>query len=131
MLLAHEKKTAAYLSELFHKGLIVKKYRVEVLGRLCDNGGAGIIDLPLDGKSAVTEYCMESYDPVSNASVALVTIRTGRFHQIRRHFDMIGHPVMGDPKYGRGNKNREGMRLTAYSLSFRCPVSGAAVEYSV
>ena len=34
---------------------------------------------------------------------------------------MIGHPVMGDPRYGRGNKNTEGLRLAAVRLGFDCP----------
>jgi len=44
---------------------------------------------------------------------------------------MVGHPVMGDPKYGKGNKNREGMKLTAVSLKFRCPFSGRYMEFRI
>ena len=36
----------------------------------------------------------------------------------------IGHPVMGDPRYGRHNKNREGICLAAVDLRFECPLSG-------
>jgi tRNA pseudouridine32 synthase/23S rRNA pseudouridine746 synthase len=50
-----------------------------------------------------------------------VEIITGRTHQIRRHFDMIGFPVVGDPRYGEGNKNRTGLKLFATSLAFTCP----------
>jgi tRNA pseudouridine32 synthase / 23S rRNA pseudouridine746 synthase len=131
MIFAHDKQTAACLSELFQKNLIIKKYRVEVLGNLQERGRKDIIDLPLDGKSAITEYDVISFDPTSNTSVADVIIKTGRLHQIRRHFDMLGFPVMGDPKYGKGNKNKEGMKLTAYSLAFRCPVSGRDAEFSM
>jgi tRNA pseudouridine32 synthase/23S rRNA pseudouridine746 synthase len=53
-----------------------------------------------------------------------VIIRTRRKHQIRLHFEMIGFPVMGDPRYGEGNKNTEGMKLTATALEFKCPCSG-------
>jgi tRNA pseudouridine32 synthase/23S rRNA pseudouridine746 synthase len=52
-----------------------------------------------------------------------VIIRTGRKHQIRLHFEMIGFPVMGDPRYGEGNKNTEGMKLNATALEFECPLS--------
>jgi len=34
---------------------------------------------------------------------------------------MIGHPVLGDPKYGKGNKNKDGLKLLAYALEFRDP----------
>ena len=129
MLIAHSKEAAARLSELFQKNLILKKYRVEVLGDLAGRCRKGTIDLPLDGKTANTEYEFESYDPASNTSTADVTIRTGRLHQIRRHFDMIGFPVKGDPKYGKGNKNKEGMKLVAYALQFVCPFKREEVRF--
>jgi tRNA pseudouridine32 synthase/23S rRNA pseudouridine746 synthase len=131
MLIAHSKDAASKLSALFRENLIVKKYRVEVLGNLAEKSAEGKIDLPLDGKPALTEYKIESYDPAVNISVVDVTIKTGRLHQIRRHFEMIGYPVMGDPKYGKGNKNSEGMKLIAYFLAFRCPVQGRPVEFSI
>ncbi|MFZ5998041.1 MAG: RluA family pseudouridine synthase [Nitrospirota bacterium] len=130
MLLVHSKDAAAKLSELFRDNRIVKRYRIEVLGNPAEKGKTGTIDLPLDGKSALTEYEVERYDPERNISIVNVTIKTGRLHQIRRHFDMIGFPVMGDPKYGRGNKNIEGMRLTAVSLKFVCPYKKKEVEFT-
>jgi tRNA pseudouridine32 synthase/23S rRNA pseudouridine746 synthase len=123
MIFAHNKKTAAKLSELFQKNLIEKKYRIEVLGKLSEKSAKGAITLPLEDKPAITEYEVEAYSPESNTSTVDVTIRTGRLHQIRRHFEMLGYPVMGDPKYGKGNKNKEGMKLVAYSLAFICPIS--------
>ncbi len=129
MLIAHDKKTAAALSELLQKNLITKRYRAEVLGDLDDP--RGVIKFPLDEKPATTEYHVLSYDPERNISTVDISISSGRLHQIRRHFEMIGHPVMGDPKYGKGNKNTEGLKLTAMSLKFRCPVAGHGVEYSL
>jgi tRNA pseudouridine32 synthase/23S rRNA pseudouridine746 synthase len=85
--------------------------------------------LPLGGREAVTEFAVRSYDAAGNTTTVDVVIRTGRLHQIRRHFDMIGFPVMGDPRYGKGNKNTEGMKLHALSLRFRCPFTGSDVEY--
>jgi len=129
MLIAHSREAAAKLSEIFQKKEIIKEYRVEVLGNLGEPGRKGTIDLQLDSKSAATDYEVISYDPERNISTVSAYIRTGRLHQIRRHFDMIGHPVMGDPKYGKGNKNKEGMKLTAASLKFRCPFSLREVEF--
>ena len=131
MLLAHDRNAAARLSELFQQGMIAKKYRIEVLGDLGAKGRQGTIDLPLDGKHAVTMYEVESYHRGSDTTTAGVTIKTGRLHQIRRHFDMIGFPVMGDPRYGKGNKNTAGMRLSAVSLRFICPFTGREVESSM
>lgn len=129
MLIAHSKKAAAALSELFRRNLVSKTYRVEVLGNLLARGHRGIIDIPLDEKPARTDYEVTSYDDKHNVSLVCVRIITGRLHQIRRHFDMIGHPVMGDPRYGRGNKNTEGMKLSAVALKFSCPFQNRIVEY--
>jgi tRNA pseudouridine32 synthase/23S rRNA pseudouridine746 synthase len=129
MLLAHDKQGAASLSQLLRQRGISKRYRVEVLGDLGAKGGAGLVDLPLDGKSAITEYEVLSYDPETDTSMVEVILRSGRRHQIRRHLDMAGHPVMGDPRYGQGNKNRTGLRLVAVGLRFVCPFAGREVEF--
>jgi tRNA pseudouridine32 synthase/23S rRNA pseudouridine746 synthase len=131
MLIAHTRQAAAQLSELFQKNLITKRYRADVLGNIGEKGDKGILEFPLDGKSAITEYQVISFDPGKNISIVDIVIKTGRLHQIRRHFDMLGHPVIGDPKYGKGNKNVEGLRLAAVSLEFRCPVTGKEVEFSI
>ncbi len=131
MLIAHTGSAAAKLSELFQKNLVIKKYRIEVLGNVGERSMKGAIDLPLDGKKALTEFEVQSYQPHNNISTVNVIIKTGRLHQIRRHFATIGYPVMGDPKYGRGNKNSEGMRLVAYSLAFRCPFRNEIVEFTM
>lgn len=45
--------------------------------------------------------------------------------------DAIGHPVLGDPRYGTGNRNTEGLRLSACRLAFHCPFTGARREFSL
>ncbi len=129
MLIAHSRCAAERLSEIFRKNLIVKEYRAEVLGNAGSTGHCGRIVFPLDGKPSATEFEVMSFSVEKNTSIVNVRIKTGRLHQIRRHFDMIGFPVMGDPKYGRGNKNREGMRLRAVSLRFLCPFENREVEF--
>lgn len=129
MILAHTKAAAAKLSKLLQDNGIDKQYRVTVLGRLSPEQGK--IDLPLDHKPALTRYALTAYDPATDTSVAEVTLKTGRLHQIRRHFAMLGHPVLGDPKYGVGNKNSTGMELVAHHLAFRCPLTGKEVRISL
>ena len=72
------------------------------------------INKDLDQKTAKTVII--SSKAADDRTQAEVEILTGRYHQIRRHFDMIGHPIMGDPKYGRGNKNRDGLKLIGHRL---------------
>ena len=128
MLIAHDGQAAARLSTLFRDNLIAKRYRVQVRGEVQQREGE--IDLPLDGKAALSRYTRIDYDRASDVTTLEVSIATGRLHQIRRHFAMIGHGVMGDPRYGSDNKNRDGMQLTAVGLRFRCPFSGRDMDYS-
>ena len=120
-IVAHSKQAAARLSSLFRNQNVVKRYRIEVRGNISDYGSRGQIDRELDGKPALTSYRMREYDPLADTSTVNVVLHTGRKHQIRRHFNQIGYPVMGDHRYGKGNKNTDGMRLVAYALEFECP----------
>lgn len=128
MLVAHSSEAAAGLSELFNRNQIEKEYRIEVLG--CPDK-EGTIELPLDNKPAATSYEVISFDKMNNTTTVKVFIQTGRLHQIRRHFNMIGHPVMGDPAYGEGNKNSEGMKLAAVALRIHCPFTNKDVEFNL
>jgi tRNA pseudouridine32 synthase/23S rRNA pseudouridine746 synthase len=132
VLVAHDSAAAAALSALLREAKVVKRYRAEVVGDVeAGRGKEGTIDLPIDEKPARTSFRVFSRDAVRNTTTLEVTIETGRHHQIRRHFEAIGHPVLGDPRYGAGNKNREGMRLAAVFLAFREPFSGEEVELTV
>jgi tRNA pseudouridine32 synthase/23S rRNA pseudouridine746 synthase len=131
VLVAHDKEAAGKLSRLFQTRKIIKRYKAKVLGKLVQKEIEGSIRLTLDDKPALTEYKTVLYDLSSNTTQVDVVIHTGRKHQVRRHFDMIGHPVMGDPRYGEGNKNSEGMQLTANALEFECPFSGKYKEFII
>lgn len=129
MLIAHTQTAARRLSQMFQRQQIRKQYVIGIAGRLEHQQGE--ITQPLDGKPACTEYQVMAYDVVSNTSQLLVEIKTGRTHQIRRHFELIDHPVMGDPRYGRYNKNQQGLQLRATRLSFVCPFSSQQREFDL
>jgi tRNA pseudouridine32 synthase/23S rRNA pseudouridine746 synthase len=120
MLIAHTKRAASSLSQIFQAHLVLKQYAITVLGLWQQDEGS--IVLSLDGKEAVTGYQLLGQDLEQGTSRLLITLQTGRFHQIRRHFAMNGFPVMGDPKYGSGNKNNTGLALRAVHLAFDCPL---------
>ncbi len=120
MIIAHSREAAMSLSRLFQNHLIDKRYQVEILGNIF-NRPENSISFPLDGKEAITEYEAVTYDSATNTSRVMVHLKTGRLHQIRRHFELIGHPVIGDPRYGTGNKNKKGLQLVADQLRFVCP----------
>jgi 23S rRNA pseudouridine1911/1915/1917 synthase len=54
---------------------------------------------------------------------------TGRTHQLRVHLSFIGHPVLGDPKYGR-RLNDIRLALHAKSISFRHPRTGKTMSFT-
>ncbi|MDQ6977241.1 MAG: pseudouridine synthase, partial [Ghiorsea sp.] len=93
-----------------------------------------------DAQDAVTHYkrlaTVELDEPVgryntSRYSLLRLTPKTGRKHQLRRHFKHIFHPIVGDTTHGDGKHNqmfRDKMNchrllLAATSLSFEHPVS--------
>jgi 23S rRNA pseudouridine1911/1915/1917 synthase len=58
-----------------------------------------------------------------------VDLLTGRKHQIRVHLADIGHPVVGDRKYGKGNDAHKRLALHARSISFQHPFSGTQLTF--
>lgn len=122
VMLAHTKQAAAALSKLLADGAVDKRYRVLAQGYLGQPGERIQVDLPLDGKPCGTEIEVLAHTSEGN-SVLDVSLRTGRKHQIRRHLEAIGHPVMGDPRYGRDNAWKAGLQLRAWRVGFACPVT--------
>ena len=128
VLVAYDKRGAQLLSQLFRKRQIKKTYLAQVVGNVSKSlGAAGQIDASLDGKKALTHFRVVHQS--QNDSTIQANITTGRFHQVRRHFDMVGHPIIGDPRYGQTNKNQEGMKLVASSLEFCHPLSKEFIVY--
>ena len=127
MVIAYDPRSAHALSELFQKNAIEKTYEAIVMGDLPE-GLRETIDASLDGKKAITHY--EVLLTEKGLSLLRLKIETGRLHQIRRHLDHIGHPVLGDPKYGKNNKNRDGLKLFARSIRFIDPWSKSEVFFS-
>lgn len=66
--------------------------------------------------SIVTSYrTIESGKNVSYLEIELIT---GKTHQIRAHLAALGHPIVGDPKYGPGDKTNKHQLLHAYRVIF-------------
>jgi len=142
------------LSSQFQSRRVAKTYLAFVWGRPRD--ASGKIDLPL-GRSerdrkkiashgrklrpAVTRYRVLKRWP----AVSLLELKpeTGRTHQLRVHLAELGHPIVGDPTYGRRQlkaselspaltailKETPFQLLHAWRLSFVHPVSGKEISF--
>ena len=76
-----------------------------------------------DGKPAVTNY--EVINENSRYSYLRVLIETGRKNQIRVHMKELGHPVVGDKKYGAHGNPLGRLGLHASVLELTHPITGA------
>ena len=86
-----------------------------------------------DGKSAVTHFkVLERFGEYTLVECAL---ETGRTQQIRVHMTHIGHPLVGDPKYGTNGKRKDnfsiqGQALHSMSLELDHPVTGERMTFN-
>jgi 23S rRNA pseudouridine1911/1915/1917 synthase len=119
---------------------IVREYLVLVAGR--PRARSGTIDAPIgrdrdrrkmalhgaQARSARTYF--ELAEALPSTSLLRARLETGRTHQIRAHFEAIGHPVCGDPQYG--SAPRYGLQrqfLHAAHLELAQPSSGAPLAF--
>jgi tRNA pseudouridine32 synthase/23S rRNA pseudouridine746 synthase len=129
MLIAHDSKAAAALSQLFAGRTIIKQYLADVTGVL--DVKKQTIDGDIDGKAAISHVSTlyinagsintKAEDTAANTSRVNVRIETGRKHQIRRHLASIGHPIVADRLYG--SAAGVPLQLLAYYLQFNCPLA--------
>lgn len=88
------------------------------------------------GKSAITHYTV--IERLGDAAVIECRLETGRTHQVRVHCASIGHPLLGDPAYGRTPKSLRPLlerlgfarqALHAAELWFVHPLTGEMVQF--
>ena len=84
-------------------------------------------------RKIITSYKVISENKKDNLSVLEVRLHTGRTHQIRSHLAYIGHPILGDGKYGINeiNKkfNKKTQELIAYKLIFNFKTDAGILNY--
>lgn len=84
---------------------------------------------PVDngGKYAHTHYRL--LHSANGYSLVELELETGRKNQIRVHMAEIGHPIVGDRKYGSDDDSIRRLGLHAYMLCFRHPVTGKMLSF--
>ncbi len=140
LVFARDEPTHAALQQMIRRRLVTREYLALVEGR--PPARSGTIDAPIgrDGRHR-SRMSTDSEDPreafthfeyermLDDATLLRVRLETGRTHQIRVHLLAIGHPVCGDPEYGRaGLYGLSRQFLHACRLAFEHPVSGEPVE---
>ena len=117
IILAKSALAAGMFGRLVKEVGLGKLYLAIVPGQLPD---AGIINAPLAGKESVTHF-RRLFQGTSGAFLALVPI-TGRTHQIRRHLQHLGHPIIGDRRYGGPTlPDQPGHLLHSFLLTLQHP----------
>ncbi len=131
IIIAKNKKSHQYLTDLFKERKITKKYHAIVYGfftpsYLCIENNIGrnpkfrkkMAVLKTGGKKSTT--IIENVKHFNDFSYLDIRIVTGRTHQIRVHLLNYGFPIVGDKTYYRRNKAiiNIPMCLVAYKLSF-------------
>jgi len=128
ILIAHKKKMANLLADLFREKKIKKQYKVIVHGKF--SGKTVTYRNEIDNKPAVSHVSLLQYDDINNQSLLQVEIETGRKHQIRLHLSEAGFPVVGDRLFGDDNNDID-LQLTAFKLSFTSPIGGREKIYTL
>ncbi|MGQ2930349.1 MAG: RluA family pseudouridine synthase [Sphingopyxis sp.] len=104
------------------------------LGRSATNRKKMAVVAADRGKHAITHY--RTVEPLKGATLVECRLETGRTHQVRVHMMHIGHPLVGDPVYGRAKKplsdvlkarNFTRQALHAAHLGFIHPVTGNVI----
>ncbi|MGG1637844.1 RluA family pseudouridine synthase [Paenibacillus sp. FSL K6-3182] len=131
------------LAEQLKEHTVTRKYIALVHGNLPHDQGT--IDAPIgrdlndrklftvtehNSRHAVTHFHV--LERLGDYTIVELQLETGRTHQIRVHMKYIGHPLAGDPVYGR-NKTvaLKGQALHATLLGFTHPRSGERLEFEM
>lgn len=84
-----------------------------------------------ENRTIKTKYRVIDFD--GSNSLVEVDLLTGRTHQIRAHFAYIGHPLLGDGKYGKNQLNKQfgykTQALYSYKLRFEFTTDSGCLEY--
>lgn len=133
LLIAKSTGAQVFLGQQFEKRAIHKRYRAVVTGELLSTGR---IDEPIGGVPAQSDYeAVETIPSLRSGHLSMVDLfpLTGRTHQLRIHMAAIGHPIVGDQKYGKAGHvlKGKGLFLAAVELRFLHPADQQEMTISI
>jgi len=117
---------------------VTKKYLAAIEGTLPDTHGTlrdnlaesrslRVHRVDEGGELAITHYRV--LHRRADTSLLELTLETGRKNQIRVQLSAIGHPIVGDRKYGARTDPVKRLALHSYELKFEHPLNGAPIEF--
>lgn len=141
MVIAKNNPAHLNLARQFARHTIKRKYIAVVSGRV--EFDENIIEIPIGrhpykrknmavGFGKNTKYAKTLYRTLKRTDkFSLLELEpfTGRTHQLRVHLAFLGHPILGDTKYGK-SKELKRLALHAKSIGFTHPTTGKFVEFS-
>jgi 23S rRNA pseudouridine1911/1915/1917 synthase len=142
VLFAKTSKGASRLSEQIRNHELKKEYHALVEGKLKNKSGviknyllhdektnkANIFDTPKDG-AQLAELSYEVEELQGKNSLLKINLKTGRHHQIRAQLAHVGHPIIGDKKYGARTPCMEGpVALCATKIIFKTATKNKIIE---
>ena len=144
MVYAKSSKAASRLSEQIRNGDFEKKYLTVVVGQPKEDR-ANLVDyMKKNPVNNMVYVCPPTVEGAKRAeldylivgkterlSLALVTLHTGRTHQIRVQMAHLGTPVYGDMRYGGAKAVKGKIALWSTSLSFLHPISGERLVFKI
>lgn len=149
MVFAKTSKCASRISEQIRKREVNKRYRAVVEGDFKNKDGVlhhyALKDertnntkifepgkAPKDAKEVKLEYKVISTCDYNGKKISLIDIKlhTGRSHQIRTQMKHVGHPLLGDARYGTGLYKGD-IALMSYLIGYKHPTSGEYEEYTL
>jgi len=141
VLFAKTSKGASRLSEQFREHTIRKVYHALVEGHMKKSEGELVMKLEKDEATRVTRVSAQgkearlSYRVIKEFgknSLVEIDLGTGRFHQIRAQFSAVGHPIVGDAKYGASSRLPHGaIALAATKLEFNKATGNECVKLEI
>ena len=85
-------------------------------------------ETPQAKRSALVYYVVERQEKFTDL---LIRLETGRSHQIRAQLAKVGHPIVGDTRYGPHREGDEAIQLRSIFLSLHHPRTGESVSWSL
>ena len=140
MLFAKSKEVAFMFEEDWKNTVYDRRYVAVVCGEireregkvaswLKDNKAFFTYSSPTDNGGKYAETYYETLMTYRGYSLVELQLETGRKNQIRVHMADIGHPVVGDVKYGNGDNSLGRLCLHAYKLCFHHPIKKKDMEF--